>query len=477
MASGRQRTSSNSHVSLPSSSTFRRLPTLGRSPFRRDKTTSPSPDVNKTTGQEPSTHQRVSTFPSLSRVLGDETSASGLFLTPASTPVPNSSGHLGDVDEGDGGTGSHMLPPSRTSSLSQTPSSQPTNDPLSPLSPTDQLQTYPSKPATRDAMTPPNPLPLPSFPSPSPSDLEPITYPSHLAQTKPREAPATTPVNLVRPNTRQRDLTMGSGATILLGAVHSPSERGEPGSGGPPTGVPRRKESIAPLHENGEVHEDFEDARAKSLGRGYIDGPSGYSLSQEIQSSGRVASKGKDIDTDSVGDTVIRRRRGTRSSAYATAFDDRGELTSHRERERSRRTDSKAPRVPLRIVEPLLSPAKGIPRAPASAMYFSPLPFHGRPPGQALRAHTGTLVGDRIWCIGGVDSKTCWRGVAWFDTESLLWATIETFGEQLPPLRAHTTTLVGSRLYVFGGGDGPTYSNDVWVFDIGRRNEVEQADT
>lgn len=53
-----------------------------------------------------------------------------------------------------------------------------------------------------------------------------------------------------------------------------------------------------------------------------------------------------------------------------------------------------------------------------------------------------------------------------FDTESMLWSTVETFGEQLPPLRAHTATLVGPRLYIFGGGDGPTYSNDVWVFDI-----------
>jgi len=101
-------------------------------------------------------------------------------------------------------------------------------------------------------------------------------------------------------------------------------------------------------------------------------------------------------------------------------------------------------------------------------MYFSLLPYHGRPPTQALRAHTGTLVGNRIWMIGGVDSKHCWRGVAWYDTESLLWSTVETAGDALPPLRAHTTTAVGTRLYIFGGGDGPTYSNDVWVFDTGK---------
>jgi len=107
-------------------------------------------------------------------------------------------------------------------------------------------------------------------------------------------------------------------------------------------------------------------------------------------------------------------------------------------------------------------------RCPASTMYFSTVPAHGSPPNQPLRAHTGTLVGDRIWLLGGVDGKHCWRRIAWFDTETLLWSTIETFGEQLPPLRAHTTNAVGRHLYIFGGGDGPTYSNDVWLFDTGK---------
>lgn len=102
-------------------------------------------------------------------------------------------------------------------------------------------------------------------------------------------------------------------------------------------------------------------------------------------------------------------------------------------------------------------------------MYFSRLPSYGDRPGQALRAHTGTLVGDRIWFIGGVDSKNCWRKVAWLDTESLQWTILPTSGESLPPLRAHTTNLVGDKLYIFGGGDGPTYSNDVWILDTGER--------
>lgn len=116
------------------------------------------------------------------------------------------------------------------------------------------------------------------------------------------------------------------------------------------------------------------------------------------------------------------------------------------------------------LLAPLLPSAK-VARAPASAMYWSPVSAHGRPPGQSLRAHTGSLVGDKIWFLGGVDARSCWRGVSSFDTESFQWSSIETHGEALPPLRAHSTTLVGEQLYIFGGGDGPTYSNEVWVFD------------
>jgi len=132
------------------------------------------------------------------------------------------------------------------------------------------------------------------------------------------------------------------------------------------------------------------------------------------------------------------------------------------------------PRTAARLVEPprethrLLQaqlPNSTSARASASSMYFSTVPAHGHPPDQPLRAHTGTLIGDRIWFLGGVDGKHCWRRIAWFDTETLLWSTIETFGDQLPPLRAHTTTLVGKYLYIFGGGDGPSYNNDVWLFN------------
>ncbi len=40
-------------------------------------------------------------------------------------------------------------------------------------------------------------------------------------------------------------------------------------------------------------------------------------------------------------------------------------------------------------------------------------------------------------------------------------------GDPLPAMRAHTTTLVGTRLYIFGGGDGIVFYNEVWALDLG----------
>jgi hypothetical protein len=203
---------------------------------------------------------------------------------------------------------------------------------------------------------------------------------------------------------------------------------------------------------------------------------------REVSVNGKTG-KNSGTDTDSGGnDTTgaVSRKRATTKSAVDNKRDPSTTvstttplpLSSDKEKEkegtgRTRKT-SRPARTPTYIAHPTLPCAKSMSPVAASSMYFSLLPYHGRPPTQALRAHTGTLVGNRIWLIGGVDSKHCWRGVAWYDTESLLWSTVETAGESLPPLRAHTTTAVGTRLYIFGGGDGPTYSNDVWVFDTGK---------
>ena len=243
-------------------------------------------------------------------------------------------------------------------------------------------------------------------------------------------------------------------------------------------GVPKRKESISGPHDRG-VTPTEDGGRSNSralnivLSQGKGEGSTGsYVAPEASMSNERIGSKSyKDGEVESGGEVNGQRRRATtRPSAGASqvgATETRGEMPANHERERSRKSSAKQPRSAIKITEPLLPSAKGVSRAPASAMYFSLLPSHGRPPAQALRAHTGTLVGDRIWFLGGVDGRMCWRSVAWLDTESLLWSTVDTNGEQLPPLRAHTTTLVGELLYIFGGGDGPTYSNDVWIFNTG----------
>ncbi|KAJ9097659.1 hypothetical protein QFC21_004696 [Naganishia friedmannii] len=51
-------------------------------------------------------------------------------------------------------------------------------------------------------------------------------------------------------------------------------------------------------------------------------------------------------------------------------------------------------------------PHARVPRAPTS----------GHPPPKALRAHTGTLVGNCVYFIGGCDKYGCWPGVAVFNT-------------------------------------------------------------
>lgn len=56
---------------------------------------------------------------------------------------------------------------------------------------------------------------------------------------------------------------------------------------------------------------------------------------------------------------------------------------------------------------------------PLVGMYFSHLPSQGFPPPKALRAHTGTLVGNLLYVIGGCDKYGCWPGVATFNTGEL----------------------------------------------------------
>ncbi|WVR03191.1 hypothetical protein IAU60_000182 [Kwoniella sp. DSM 27419] len=438
-SSGRQRTaSSGSGLSLPSSSTLRRLPTLARSPFRRsDKASSPAP-VEPPASDPASTHQRGSTFPSLSQVVVDESSVSSAFFASTSSSglmpanlQPGSSATATEVTNEPSGSSSGLLPPSRSSSLLPTPEATP-YPPLSPFP--NRVSSSPMVSTGSDPSHPPLPVSHPY----DMSDLEPITYPAHLAQTRPDPFQS--------PSSSRAIPRREAPAPPVLGPVQSSSSAG----GGPPFGVPKRKESILTSDQSPSAN-----------------GTDSPSMTMDT--------KAKDGETDSgTEETAHTRRRANtrarpRERSQPVPGSSSGAENGPSASARSRKPNTKLPRSESvgngEMLQPSLPCARSVQRVPASAMYFSPLPCYGRPPNQALRAHSGTLVGEKIWLIGGVDKSTCWRGVACFDTETLQWTTVETCGDQLPPLRAHTTTLVGDKLYIFGGGDGPSYSNEVWILD------------
>ncbi|WWC57721.1 uncharacterized protein I303_100255 [Kwoniella dejecticola CBS 10117] len=492
-SNGRHRNPSGSSLTLPSSSTFRRLPSLARSPFRRSEKTSTPPIVDVTPPTtSPATiyedipnHHRGSTFPSLHQVVVDDSSVSSAFF--ASTrnsesidrPIPED--HHSDPS---------LLPPSRSSSLLRTPetdhqtTSQPSlSSPFSNSKPSSNIGLgLGASPmiSTRTA-TPPNI-------SANESDLEPITYPAHLAQMRPdaqthsqSQSPsshANAASSSSRTIPRTRDFTPSPSTTSStpgpgpqppeLGPVHRSPHSNTPGSGGPPFGVPKRKESIQSTSLEDVTNTTYSNTNVNPIDRvkeGETDSGPEESTSTRKRANTKPSTSAKSRDRSL---TVPAPQSAGAGDGSSTIREKDKEKERDRDKDKSRRVSSKTSRQPVtpyRISEPLLPNSKNVPRASASAMYYSPVPFHGRPPNQALRAHSGTLVGERIWIIGGVDRSNCWRGVAWFDTESLLWSTIDTRGEQFPPLRAHTTTLVGDKLFIFGGGDGPTYSNEVWILD------------
>lgn len=399
--------SSSPGVTLPTSSTFRRLPGIGRGPFRRDKaSTPPAVEPNASTSTPTSTHQRGSTYPSNVRLSTDD----HISYVP---PNHHRNGSPDGVEiMRDGGLNqqsANLSLPSRTSSL-----------PLTPVAPEDLTRFAP------------------------PDDLAPITYPSHLAQTRAPDSQSSIPASTSIPipplqastSGRQREFTLGNGTLPL----------------GPVIGDWTRRVDTRERHADGVLAEDTDHANVPHASSSMAKGdPEERVTSKAVDSN---AAK-KDVEDD--GENPPRRRRAATKSSVMPKEDG-----GHSRKSTATKViqSSAGPRIPQ------LPQSKTITgRVPTAAMYFSALPTHGHASEQPLRAHTGTLVRDKIWFLGGVDGKICWRGVAWFDTETLCWSSVETYGERLPPLRAHTTTLVGSRLYIFGGGDGPTYSNDVWTFD------------
>ncbi|KAL1407174.1 hypothetical protein Q8F55_006590 [Vanrija albida] len=465
-SNGRQR------ASLPGSSTFRRLPTLTRSPFRRtDKGSSPSPEPVAEANAASTSASRGSTFPSLARVVVDDSSlSSALFGTPIppiaedpnsasgsapplpanSTPNPRASAALGGVGSTSDLAGIAATPPPISGSQSLYGSSSP-------------LVAYPYKPATTNRTPLPHSSPLATVnvntaagASPANYDLEPITYPAHLAQRRPPGSGSSPPPHGAAA-AASRSQTSGSSPPPNINSISPlPATTPVPSASAPATSP------VAPAVPARSAHR-YRDFTLGSSGLVSAMNLTTQNLSAHQAIQNGVSSAPSLRTLAAVGESQQARRTSARQTSNPSQ-EDKSAKAREAAAAAAANAAANAATSNGHSLEPLL-PSGKVPRAPPSEMYFAPIPAHGRPPAQPIRAHTGTLVDDKIWVIGGVDSKSCWRGVACFDTESYHWTMIETFGDALPPLRAHTTNIVGNTLYLFGGGDGPTYSNDVWAFD------------
>ncbi|KAI0244378.1 hypothetical protein L0F63_003636, partial [Massospora cicadina] len=116
--------------------------------------------------------------------------------------------------------------------------------------------------------------------------------------------------------------------------------------------------------------------------------------------------------------------------------------------------------------EPLSSKLSTVLPAPAPAMYWHRVEDRGARPPNPLRAHSATLVGDRIFIFGGCNPQACSNDVYIFDTDTMYWSHPQTAGTPPAPRRAHSATLVeGLGLLIFGGGDSSQYYNDLHVLD------------
>ncbi|ELR14777.1 kelch repeat protein [Acanthamoeba castellanii str. Neff] len=65
--------------------------------------------------------------------------------------------------------------------------------------------------------------------------------------------------------------------------------------------------------------------------------------------------------------------------------------------------------------------------------------------------HTAVAIGTKIWVYGGYDGIGSFFGLALFDTEALTWTYPKVHGEEPPPRSNHSAAAVGNKMYVFGG--------------------------
>jgi len=96
--------------------------------------------------------------------------------------------------------------------------------------------------------------------------------------------------------------------------------------------------------------------------------------------------------------------------------------------------------------------------------WYKPLIPEGSPPGPH-RAHTATLVGNRIFVFGGGDGPNYFKDLYILDTKTFVWTKAMVSGQPPGPRRAHTAELIGNKLFIFGGGDGKQALNETFFLD------------
>ncbi|ORX45374.1 hypothetical protein BCR36DRAFT_585681 [Piromyces finnis] len=104
---------------------------------------------------------------------------------------------------------------------------------------------------------------------------------------------------------------------------------------------------------------------------------------------------------------------------------------------------------------------------PTSLMHWSKIKTVGRNKPRPMRAHTMTLVNEKIFIFGGSDNETCFNDLYIFDCETYWWTLHKTKGLVPPPrpCRAHSANLIDDYIYYFGGGDGPNYFNTLYLLN------------
>jgi len=123
-------------------------------------------------------------------------------------------------------------------------------------------------------------------------------------------------------------------------------------------------------------------------------------------------------------------------------------------------------------------------------MYWSrPVTTGDQPP--AVRAHSFTAVGTKLYLFGGGDGNKIYNDLYICDTgppppfrppiflllillllafhvaESMTWKHVATQGDTPSPRRAHTAVCANGKVYVFGGGDGKKPLGDTYALTLG----------